>query len=187
MPNYSNGKIYKLVCDTTKKIYIGSTTLKLCKRLAHHNSDFKIYNKGNKKYNTSYEILENDNYQIVLLENVKCDNREELLQRERFYIENMECVNKCIPIRSKTEKKEINKITKQQYEENNKESIRIRKQKYYQEKREYMLERCEKYREKTDRTQKVMCVCGSLVSKTYISTHKKTKKHIDFINNNINI
>ena len=117
MPDYSNGKVYKLVCDTTQKIYIGSTTLRLCQRLAQHKIDFRLYTNGNKRYSISYEILENNNYQIVLLENVKCDNREELLQRERFYIENMECVNKCIPIRGKVEKRELNKITKQQYEE----------------------------------------------------------------------
>ena len=187
MPDYSNGKVYKIVCDTTKKIYIGSTTLQLCKRLATHKNDLINYNNGKKRYSTSYEILENDNYQIVLLENVKSNNREELLQRERFYIENMECVNRCIPIRGKTEKKKMEKIAKQQYEEKNKESIRKRKQNYYQAKKEYILERCKNYREKTDRTEKVMCICGSLVAKVNISNHKKTMKHINFINNNNNI
>ena len=36
----------------------------------------------------------------------------------------------------KTEKKEMEKIAKQQYEENNKESIRKRKQNYYQLKKD---------------------------------------------------
>ena len=58
MPDYSNGKVYKLVCDTTQKIYIGSTTLRLCQRLAQHKIDFRLYTNGNKRYSISYEILE---------------------------------------------------------------------------------------------------------------------------------
>jgi hypothetical protein len=35
MPDYSNGKIYKLVSDKTDMIYIGSTTVKLNERLSN--------------------------------------------------------------------------------------------------------------------------------------------------------
>ena len=185
MPDYSNGKVYKLMCDTTKKFYIGSTTLRLCQRLAQHKRDFIAYSQNKKRYSTSYEILENGNYQIVLLENVKCNNREELLQRERFYIENMECVNRCIPIRGKTEKKELHKISNQQYEEKNKESIKERKQNYYQSKKEYILERCKNYRNTKEKV-KINCVCGSCYLKSNKCNHLKTMKHINFINNNNN-
>ena len=185
MPDYSNGKVYKIVCDTTKNTYIGSTTLRLCQRLAQHKKDLIAYSQNKKRYSTSYEILENGNYQIVLLENVNCDNREELLQRERFYIENMECVNRCIPIRDKVEKKEIHKISNQQYEEKNKESIKERKQNYYQTKKEYIQERCKNYRNTKEKV-KINCVCGSCYLKDNKWNHLKTMKHINFINNNNN-
>ena len=124
MPNYSNGKIYKIVCDTTNKVYIGSTTLSLCQRLAQHKRDYNLYKKGNKRFSSSFDLIENENYKIVLIEKVKCNCREELLQRERFYIENTDCVNQSIPIRGKEEKRELDRIVKRKYEEDHKESIK---------------------------------------------------------------
>jgi len=88
MPDYKNGKIYKIVCNTTGKIYIGSTTVLLCRRLAGH---VNAYNKS--KYSSSKEILDGGNYSIVLIENVVCETKEQLLKRERYYIESIECVN----------------------------------------------------------------------------------------------
>jgi predicted GIY-YIG superfamily endonuclease len=41
MPDYSNGKIYKLVSDKTAMIYIGSTTQDLNERLSGHKNEFK--------------------------------------------------------------------------------------------------------------------------------------------------
>jgi len=52
---------------------------------------------------TSYEILKNNNYQILLVENYPCNNIDELRKQERFYIENNDCVNKNIPGRTKQE------------------------------------------------------------------------------------
>ena len=36
MPNYNNGKIYKIVNNIDNMIYIGSTTTKLCYRMEIH-------------------------------------------------------------------------------------------------------------------------------------------------------
>ena len=41
MVNYQNGKIYRIVCNTTDEVYIGSTVITLSKRLAKHNSDYR--------------------------------------------------------------------------------------------------------------------------------------------------
>ena len=40
MPNYQNSKIYKLICNETTDIYIGSTTEKLCVRFNKHKYDW---------------------------------------------------------------------------------------------------------------------------------------------------
>lgn len=70
MINYQLGKIYKIVDNVTGKIYIGSTCKPtLARRLAKHISGYKYYLKSNNKYTTSFKILENDDYSIVLLEN----------------------------------------------------------------------------------------------------------------------
>ena len=54
MPNYKLGKIYKLVSNNTKDIYIGSTCYKhLSKRLGNHRYDRKLYLEGKRKYDLS--------------------------------------------------------------------------------------------------------------------------------------
>jgi hypothetical protein len=102
MVNYSLGKIYKIVCNITGKVYIGSTcSPRLCRRLAKHRDKYNSFLKGKYPYTTSYKVLEHNNYEIVLLELCPSSCKEELHARERWYIENFECVNKYIPTRNK--------------------------------------------------------------------------------------
>ena len=111
MVNYEHAKIYKIVCNTTGLQYIGSTCEPtLARRLVKHRSNYNDYKAGKRTYTTSFKILENGNYDIVLLETVKCNSKDELHLRERYYIENNECVNKCIPTRSKEEYYQIYKL-----------------------------------------------------------------------------
>ena len=46
MPDYSQSKIYKLTSSKTSACYIGSTTLRLKKRLTTHRSNYRQYKKG---------------------------------------------------------------------------------------------------------------------------------------------
>ena len=69
MVNYQLGKIYKIVCNTTGKIYVGSTCqCSLAKRLSGHVKDFNCWkNKTITKYMTSFDLLEKNNYVIKLI------------------------------------------------------------------------------------------------------------------------
>lgn len=94
-----DGKIYSIVCKTTGMHYVGSTCSTLQKRLKEHERYFK-----NKRTCTSWKVLENNNYEIVLLEEYKCDTRNDLLKREAYfilknrnYINRNNCVNSHIP------------------------------------------------------------------------------------------
>jgi len=69
MPNYKNGKIYKIVCNTTGETYYGSTTQPLWKRMGHHRCKT---NSANSK-----QIIERGNYDYVLVEEYPCDNKEQ--------------------------------------------------------------------------------------------------------------
>ena len=155
MNKYENGKIYKIVCNITGLVYIGSTIEPtLAKRLTKHKSQYKIYN-GTKSHSiTSFKVLENNNYDIVLVESYPCKNKDELKSKERYYIETIECVNKQIPGRTIKEYYEGNKETKLEYQkkyyDTNKDLI-IEKQSQYQQKRyqankEVYLEKQRKYR-----------------------------------------
>jgi hypothetical protein len=104
MVNYENGKIYKLFDNTNGNVYYGSTTQKLSKRKNKHKADFNQYKNGKLGYNyKSFDIIQNDDYSISLVEEVCCNTKEELEKRERYYIENYECINKYIPTRTAKE------------------------------------------------------------------------------------
>ncbi len=98
MPDYSKGKIYKIVSDSG--CYIGSTTQSLLRRHQKH--------KSNEKRKTTSEKIIKDS-KIILLEDYPCKTRNELLWRERYWIEKTVCVNKERPLITKQEQKEYQK------------------------------------------------------------------------------
>ncbi len=167
MPNYQLGKIYKIVCNVTGKVYYGSTCEPtLAKRLAKHVGNFKRWsNEKKESYVTSYSILENNNYRIVLVEKCPCDDKMELQQRERYYIETNECVNKVVPLRTRTE-----------YNQDNKEKIA-----------EYNKQQCKKYREVNKdkiserRRQIINCACGKTYTLCHKARHFKSQKHQNYL------
>ena len=60
--------------------------------IAINNKDKKNIKHG---YISSFKCFEGENiYNIILLENFPCNNKNELLKREGYYIKNLDCVNK---------------------------------------------------------------------------------------------
>tara|TARA_R110002049_G_scaffold206382_5_gene376918 strand:+ start:270 stop:731 length:462 start_codon:yes stop_codon:yes gene_type:complete len=121
--NYSNGKIYKIYDNTNSDVYFGSTTQSLARRIALHRYHAKIG-----KTIKSNSIILNGDYSISLVEQVCCQNKEQLHARERHYIENYPCLNKNIPGRSKKE-----------YDDDHKEEYKL----YYLENKERIKEYCD--------------------------------------------
>ena len=131
--NYNNSKIYKIVSPTTDKIYIGSTTQILCKRIAKHLSNYRDYIIDNtKSYTTSYEIIKLGDYSIKLIEECNFENKEQLRQREGYYIKLHRdiVVNKVIPCRTPNDYRIDNRENRKQYNIDNKKTI-AEKQKQY--------------------------------------------------------
>ena len=86
MPNFSKGKIYKLVSNKSSDVYIGSCIIELSKRLSNHKS------KSNECVSKSMFI--NDAIiSIVLIEDYPCENKNQLKARELHYITNINCIN----------------------------------------------------------------------------------------------
>ena len=102
MPDYQNGKIYKLVNDENDDIYYGSTTQILPKRLGDHKNKYKRHSNGKSGYVTSFNILKYPSCKIILVENFPCNSKYELEARERYYIEKYKCVNKVKPAMTNT-------------------------------------------------------------------------------------
>jgi hypothetical protein len=87
MPNYTNGKVYKLVNNVDDLIYIGSTCQSLAKRKGGHKRMSK--SKPDILVYTHLISIGWDNVRIVLIESVNASNKEELLSREQHYIDIM--------------------------------------------------------------------------------------------------
>jgi len=141
---YANGKIYKLISQTHPDcVYYGSTTQKLCLRMAGHRRDFK---KNNNNI-TSKQVLQFEDAQIILVINFSCNSRDELTAKEADYIRNNECVNKQIPGNTDKEYREDNKEQIKQYREDNKEQIKDKVKQYYLENKSKLREKRVKYLE----------------------------------------
>ena len=192
MRDYKEGKIYKIVCDNTCLTYYGSTCEKrLSRRLSKHRSNYSDYLKNpENNFCTSFKILEGGNYNIVLVEHYPCNSKEELLQRERFYIENNECVNRNIPTRTYEEyykdyrllNAEKLKLYGKHYREENKEKLHEKK-KMYNALNAEKIKQYKKHYYETNNKVVVTCECGSSLLELNLLRHLKTKKHIAFINN----
>ncbi len=121
---YKNAKVYKIVDNTNGNIYVGSTCKKLCQRLGQHRASYKGYLNNTQAYMSSFEIIKNNDYNIVLLEALNdCGNKEQLRKKERGYIETIKCVNLKSAWRDSGESQQI-------YNEKNQDKIKEYKNNY---------------------------------------------------------
>jgi hypothetical protein len=180
MVNYSNGKIYKIepLNGEDGDIYIGSTTKDyLSQRMDNHRRNYRSWKKGNVYEDklmsfTLFDKYGLENCFIILLELVNANSVDELKAREAYYIRNLKCVNKCIPLRTSEE------YHKTKYKEN--KSVKLKQSNdYYLENKEVI---------KSKRREKYLCDCGAIVCVGYKQRHIKTTKHqkyLESINNNL--
>jgi hypothetical protein len=205
--DYKNGVIYKICCkdENIKDVYVGSSCSHTSRKSSHKSN---CNNKNSREYNYPvYRYIRDnggwENWQFVLLEAYPCENKNQLVIRERYWFELLGArLNNNYPQRSYTEyyegnKEEILEKAKENYEKNkeefseknkeyyeeNKEEIKERRKKHYEENKEEILEK-EKERYKVNKEkisekgkETVECPCGSVVRKDYLQKHKKTQKH----------
>lgn len=180
MEKYNRGKVYKLVSDKSNLVYYGSTICKLSIRLAKHRYEYKKNLSNEKSNKTAYKLLELGDAKIILVEDFPCERKEQLLSRERYYIENNDCVNKCIPITNMTakeyskkwrdtnkdKKREMDRIYKAKnkeklkeqsklYREKNKEKLKERDRLAYQKNKEKRRKQMKQYNEKNKDKKKL--------------------------------
>lgn len=151
--NYSNGKIYKVVDNGYNKLYIGSTTQPLYKRMNYHRCNYRKFKKGQYGNTSVFEIFEEfglENCKIELIENYQCNSRNELERKEGEHIRKNNCVNKVIAGRTEAERKieDRDEILKKnrEYHQKNKEQRNQQSKEYKERNREKMKEYAKKYR-----------------------------------------
>ncbi len=193
---YNNGKIYTIRCKIDNDlIYVGSTTQPLHKRWFGHKSKF---NQG--KYN--HRILYNkmnelgvNNFYIELYENCKSNSKEELTRREGEIIREIGNLNHNIEGQTiqeyskkwREDNKDIIKEKKQLYHQTNKEKIKDYNKEYRQNNKDKLSEKQKQYIDdnkesiKEKRSIPCLCECGCTVQKSGLPRHRRTKTHINLM------
>ncbi len=217
--DYSRGKIYKVepIVDHEKnEIYIGSTTKEyLSQRMATHKGDYTRWKNNKRGKVMIFDLFDKygcDHCEIILIENYIATTKDDLLSREKYFIQSLACLNKYIPGRTLEEYKRENKdilnekerqrnstierinYMKERYETNKEEKLeqaRIR----YQEKKDEIKEKVKKHRENLTeekkkeqylkQREKIACVCGCYTARSDMAKHMKSKKHELIMNSNI--
>lgn len=177
--NYQNSRIYKIVNDVSDDIYIGSTCQPLSKRMAEHRSKAKQH--PNRKIYQKFNEIGVEHFKIVLIEEYKCINKEELVAREDYYINLMKPVlNSRYAHRTELQKKECNKSDKideyqRLYREQNKDKIDER-QRLYREQNKDKRNECNKLCYERNK-EIIACECGRSYIKRNKKHHLRTKIH----------
>ena len=126
-------KIYRIIDNTNGNIYIGKTTQTLKERLRGHIRHLDC---------AASEIIKNGDYKIELIEETYDTSRE------RYWVENTECINRAIPGRTDKEYREANKERMKQYLEDNKEYIKLQRAEYGRKNRELIIKKGREYYDK---------------------------------------
>ena len=97
------GYIYEISSRSDGKKYYGSTFNQVEKRIQQHKNALNSYLNGRGHFTTSFYIIKDNKYDVSVVERVDNTSPKHLHERERYYIENNECVNKLVPNRNKYE------------------------------------------------------------------------------------
>ena len=114
---YKTGIVYKIVCNITGEVYIGST---------HHELHYRFNKHKNDGTCSSQSIIKRGDCTPSIIEEYPCRNQTELRWRERHYYDTMECVNDIRPIVTKEETRQ----KQNEWHENNKEHCAARNAKH---------------------------------------------------------
>jgi hypothetical protein len=151
------GLIYKIESADGTLVYIGSTSKNLNTRVIEHKSSYKRFLAGKTNYCCSYEILKNAGYNASIIETHLNTSQSLLRTREGELQQTMDCVNKQIAGRNKTD-----------WIEDNKQHLKDYKKKWYKDSAARL-------------KQRINCNCGGKYTQHSISTHEKTKKHTQYM------
>jgi len=171
MVNYKLGKIYRLECNVTGLVYVGSTCEPtLAKRLTKHVAVYRSYLKGTFNYVSSFKILENDDYDIILIEKYPCNDRDELHSRECYFSNQIDCVN------IRKNQGAINRSGgRQEYDKAYRELNKDKIKEYDKAYRELNKDKIHAFK-----SVRYDCLCGGKYTHGHKSHHFKTKKHIQY-------
>ena len=181
MVNYGKSMIYKLCCKDPNiiNIYIGSTT-NFSRRKSQHKNTCNDVNSNDYNLKNYQFIRDNggfDNFDMILIENVSCNSKIELLKIERKYIDELKpSLNSITSYLTEEEKqmrdKKYRKVYGKKYREKNKTEILEKQTKNREDNKQEINEK---------QNQKINCeFCNCLIGKTNMKRHQHTIKCMKF-------
>jgi hypothetical protein len=199
--DYSETVFYKIVCKDVniKDCYVGHTTSFIKRKCQHKHH---CNNENGNKYNLNvYQFIRNnggwENWDIIMIEKIKCDDGFDARKKERQFIEELNAtLNKVIPTRTKEEYIIYNKEFINEYKKKNEKLIikDVKKQQklnymkeYYIVKKDLINEynKCfyEKNKEIINENKKktFTCDCGSICRISDKARHEVSRKHIKYM------
>lgn len=187
MPDYNEGKIYLLKSKQTDKVYVGSTTQSLAKRMRGHRNIYQEnISTGDKSGHSSLKLLKYDDVYIRLLEEYPCESRKELTMREGYWIKNYK--GRAVNFLNagtgtgkdwyENNKDMHNKCTREWYA-NNKDKHHALSKNYYEEHKQQLSEKRKAQREA--KSNYVTCECGVKCKEYTLRYHIKTKGHQNYL------
>ena len=178
MENCKIGYIYKIICNHSNDVYVGSTFNRLSDRLRQHISHYSIWSSGtvnevNEHVCVSiYPYFEKygvSNFTIVPIKQYEVIDRKHLMMYEQIWINKLKCVNKHAAFNPLNQSGKLryhsNKARINDWKSKNKDKIDSINQRYR-----------EKNRDKI--SEKVECACGGTYSKQHKARHFKTARHL---------
>jgi hypothetical protein len=109
----------------------------------------------------SFDIIKNEDFKIILIEDFPCETKDQLRAREQYWIDNTECINRFNSYLTPEQLQEYQKQYRvdnrekiKQYCEDNKTYICERKKNYYLKNRDTILEKRKLYREEHENKER---------------------------------
>jgi hypothetical protein len=171
MTAHNTGKIYELICNKTHVKYLGITYKPLDRAINDYVAQHKLFVNQNEhddlyKWLKVYDVLENEDYTINLLEEFPCAHKRDLLARS-FELQSQGNYINAYRRGVLSKYKDI-KEYREQYYIDNKDCINEYSRGYYENNME---------KEKKRKNEKIQCGCGCSVTYSNLAKHKKTNKH----------
>jgi hypothetical protein len=79
------GIVYMLCYENL--FYIGSTIATINSRIKRHKNFYEYWLNGKTNYCSSFEIIKNENYELIIIEEIKNETEEECIEREQLWID----------------------------------------------------------------------------------------------------
>jgi hypothetical protein len=126
--------------------------------------------KNKKIYDDWVSFIDDEKYKSYLLNNKLKKNKEQLEKKKIYNEANKEKILEYGKMYRKKNKKKLLEKKKEYYETNKEEILEKTKERHKKNKKEIT----------EKRKEKVRCECGSILRKSDMSRHQKTKKHQEF-------